>query len=186
VGEIMKIKNIISNVAQVLGLNDVVELVAEGVSVQQLKGNMNYNLLLRCASLVVANVAANFIESVASQTFMTRDGEIKICKFKHSLQSIRRVVHGGREVDYRLQIDRILVPVGRVTVTYVFTPAIESGLEENPFVLSHQALEYGILAEYAFVSGMFNEGKVWNEKFLEMMFGTKHKTGRSKIMPSSF
>lgn len=42
-------------------------------------------------------------------------------------------------------------------------------------------LVYGILSEYAFVAGMFNEWKVWQAKYNEGLF--KAKNGQSRVMP---
>lgn len=67
-----------------------------------------------------------------------------------------------------------------------FVSNIVDGEEENPFDLPPQTLEYGILAEYAFITGMFNEAQVWRIKMGEMLFSAKHKTGESKTMPPSF
>ncbi|MCL2851072.1 MAG: hypothetical protein FWE01_01785 [Firmicutes bacterium] len=184
----MRIKNIISNVAEVLGLSDVVEFVQGGATIAQLRENMNYASLLRCASLVVSNISANHSETIARQSFdMTgTDGVILFDSFKENVQSIKQVTQRGRVVEYGLYHDRLVVPKVLVEITFAFTPSIVTGNEHNPFKLPHQVLEYGILAEYAFISGMFNEGRIWNEKFLEMIFGAKHRTGKAACMPTSF
>ena len=66
-------------------------------------------------------------------------------------------------------------------------PVFTTGDEVNPFKkLGNTALEYGILAEFAFINGMFNEAQVWNEKLEKQLFHRIHKTGRSLKMPRSF
>ncbi len=47
--------------------------------------------------------------------------------------------------------------------------------------LNKATLVYGILAEYAFVAGMFNEWKVWQEKYNTGLFKAQH--GKSRILP---
>ncbi|MBQ7973575.1 MAG: hypothetical protein IJ295_01295 [Clostridia bacterium] len=47
--------------------------------------------------------------------------------------------------------------------------------------LDHATVVYGILSEYAFVAGMFNEWKVWQEKYNAGLFKAQH--GKSRIMP---
>ena len=47
--------------------------------------------------------------------------------------------------------------------------------------LDKATLVYGILAEYAFVAGMFNEWKVWQEKYNAGLF--KAQNGKSRILP---
>lgn len=47
--------------------------------------------------------------------------------------------------------------------------------------LDNATVIYGILSEYAFVAGMFNEWKVWQEKYNAGLF--KAHNGKSRIMP---
>lgn len=47
--------------------------------------------------------------------------------------------------------------------------------------LDHATIIYGILSEYAFVAGMFNEWKVWQEKYNSGLFKAQH--GKSRILP---
>ena len=47
--------------------------------------------------------------------------------------------------------------------------------------LDKSTVVYGILSEYAFVAGMFNEWKVWQEKYNAGLFKAHH--GKSRIMP---
>ena len=46
--------------------------------------------------------------------------------------------------------------------------------------IPNSVLVYGILTEYAFVAGMFNEWKVWHEKYKNGIFGAKN--GKSRII----
>ena len=47
--------------------------------------------------------------------------------------------------------------------------------------LDKATVVYGVLAEYAFVAGMFNEWKVWQEKYNSGLF--KAQNGKSRILP---
>ena len=47
--------------------------------------------------------------------------------------------------------------------------------------LDNATVIYGILSEYAFVAGMFNEWKVWQEKYNAGLFKAQH--GKSRILP---
>ena len=47
--------------------------------------------------------------------------------------------------------------------------------------LDNATVTYGILSEYAFVAGMFNEWKVWQEKYNAGLFKAQH--GKSRILP---
>ena len=62
-------------------------------------------------------------------------------------------------------------------------PVIKTGDELFSFEFSPAVLEFGIMAEYAFINGMFNEAQVWTEKMREILF---NETSRVKVMPPSW
>ena len=49
----------------------------------------------------------------------------------------------------------------------------------DDFPLSSQGLTYGLLAEYAFLNGMFNEARVWTVRFEQLLF--KEVTGAQRV-----
>ena len=180
----MKIKEIIKNVAVVLGLGDVVELINDGGNTKELLGNINYSILVRCASFVVTNIATNYIPLIDKQSFDVVDGKIRLSAFSQPFISARSVKRNGRVVEYKLYTGHLKVPNGRHEVEYSYLPCIKTGEEQNPFEVAPVALEYGILAEYSFISGMFNEANVWSEKFTELLFHARR--GKTVIMPSAY
>ncbi|MBO4823509.1 MAG: hypothetical protein J5580_03010 [Clostridia bacterium] len=54
-------------------------------------------------------------------------------------------------------------------------------IDPADYGLDRATLIYGVLSEYAFVAGMFNEWKVWQEKFNTAVFKAQH--GKSRILP---
>lgn len=182
----MKIKEIIKNAAIILGLSDVVEVIQSGTKTQRLN-NINFRVLLRASNLVVANLAANFTELTQKVEINFTDGRIQLSDFPSPFVRIIRVRELGRDIDFRLFIDHVALTSrqgsGIVEVEYAYLPTVKDGEECNPFPLPAAALEYGILSEYAFISGMFNEAQVWRAKLAELLFATKRKDGRSITMP---
>ena len=56
-----------------------------------------------------------------------------------------------------------------------------SRITPEDYGLDKATLVYGVLSEYAFVAGMFNEWKVWQEKYNSGLFKAQH--GKSRILP---
>ena len=184
----MKIKQIIQNAAEILGLSDVVELMHDGVSTAKLKKNANYRVLVRCANLVVSNLAANYDEMVVSQVISANvQRRIEVTALDHHVVSVKEVLNSqGRPVIFSVSAGYIFVPTaGNHTVIFSSIPRIATGEEFMPFGFSPAVIEYGILSEYSFSIGAFNEGKVWHEKMVSLLFDSKN-TGESVIMPRSF
>jgi len=184
----MKFKQIIKNTAEILGLSDVVELINEDATIEELNNNSNYRLLLRCSALVVANLATHYSELTATQRFnVSVGGRIDFSSFDNPPISIKSARQNGERVRFTTFIDHIIVPrTGQVDVVYTYLPKVTTGDEINPFPIPHATIEYGILAEYAFIQGMMCEAQVWNAKFGEMLFSVKQKNGKSIKMPESF
>lgn len=67
------------------------------------------------------------------------------------------------------------------SVMGLWTVSDSTRISPEQYNLDQATLVYGILAEYAFVAGMFNEWKVWQEKYNAGLF--KAKNEKSRIIP---
>jgi len=158
----MKQKNILEGAAEILGVQET-----------------SYSVLRRCANLVLANIATNHRDCEASQTFNVRDGKIEYKDFNKAFLRVKSVSEGT----YSLFIDFMQVQNGRIKVTYLYIPNFSDDLEEVISIpnLAEETFIYGVITEYALISGMFNEAKVWNERFEAGLFNTSEKNKRLKI-----
>ena len=62
-----------------------------------------------------------------------------------------------------------------------WTMSDSTRISPEDYGLDKATLVYGVLAEYAFVAGMFNEWKVWQEKYNTGLF--KARNAKSRILP---
>ena len=67
------------------------------------------------------------------------------------------------------------------SLTCAWVTSDSARVTPEDYGLDNATVVYGILAEYAFVAGMFNEWKVWQEKYNAGLF--KAQRGKSRIMP---
>jgi len=149
--------------------NEILQTAAEILGLQE----AGYPLLRRCANLVLANIASNYRDCVAKQVFFVTDGKIEYKDFNRTFLRVKNVSAGT----YSLYIDFLQVPNGRVEVEYCFIPKFTDDAEQEIFIpgLSEQIFVYGVITEYALISGMFNEAKIWNEKFEAGLFSTDER-----------
>jgi hypothetical protein len=147
----MKQKDVLQSAAEILGLQET-----------------GYPLLLRCANLVLANIAANYRDCVTKQVFNITNGKIEYKNFEKTFLRVKNVSGGV----YSLYVDYLQVPNGKVEVEYCFVPKFTDDAEQEIFIpnLSEQIFVYGVITEYALISGMFNEAKAWSEKFEAGLF----------------
>jgi hypothetical protein len=136
--------------------------------------------------LVLANIATSYRECTASQTFDVKDGKIEYKDFDKTFLSVKKITVNGAQSDCSLFIDFLGVPNGRVEVTYLFIPEFGSNPDQEIHLpsISEQTFVYGVMTEYAIISGMFNEAKGWNERFEAGLFGAndKNKTASVKAL----
>ena len=152
---------------------DILQSAAEILGLQE----TSYPILRRCANLVLAGLATNHRDCEATQVFNVRDGKIEYKDFSKTFLRVKSMT-----VPYSLFIDFMQVPNGRVEVKYFYVPNFSENLDEVIHIpnLAKETFVYGVITEYALISGMFNEAKVWNEKFTSGLFHTneKHKNLR--------
>lgn len=162
----MKLKNVLDGAAEILGLQET-----------------NFSILRRCANLVLANIATNYRDCEASQIFDVTDGKIEYKAFNKTFLRAKNVRANGADAHYSLFIDFLGVPNGRVEVIYFYVPAYPDDLNYEIFIpnLCEQTFIYGVITEYALISGSVNEALSWNEKFEAGLFGTSEKNKNLKI-----
>jgi hypothetical protein len=168
----MKLKKLIQEAAKIIGID-----------VKQ--GNANWSILFRCANLVVSNIACNYEDCTAAQTFNVKDGEIKFTDFDRTFLKIKSVKSGGYEVPYDFYINSLRVPNGIITVEYAFIPKFTKDSNVIKDVMGRfdeNVLLYGILAEYCFISSLKDEAKYYNDKFESLLFASS-MTGKARVIP---
>ncbi|MDR0462434.1 MAG: hypothetical protein LBG88_03865 [Christensenellaceae bacterium] len=168
----MKLKSLITDAAKMMGI------CASETS-------KNFSILFRCANLAVSCVACNYLECVAIQTFAVTDGKIDFTQFEKKCLKIKSVKVGGREIQYDLFMNRLTVPNGKVTVEYAYVPYFTDAEQEIATVagrVDESVLLYGIMAEYAGISGFESEAKTYGDKFENLLLRST-RTGHVRVLP---
>jgi hypothetical protein len=169
----MILGEIIKEAANIVGLNNVV------------RDNKNFNILFRCANLVLSNIALNYHDCIAEQKFNVTEHLIEFCQFEKPCFKIKSVKIDGKEIEYGLYMNMITVPNGFVVVEYAYIPRFEGWDDDTVNCLGKfddSILLYGIIAEYASISGLSHEYKVYSEKF-EKLLSKSARTGHARVMP---
>ena len=168
----MKLKDIITDAANLYGIDAP-------------EGSTNWTMLFRCANIAVTNVACNYRDCIAEQTFDVSDSIIEYTEFNKTFLKVKSVKSGGREVNYDIYMNFLSVPNGRITVKYAFVPKFTSGDDDIEGIiggiLTESALLYGILAEYASICGVIEDANLYEEKFQSLLFGTK-MNGKARVI----
>ena len=168
----MTIKKLITDAMMMLGI-DVGDKV-------------NRKILLRCANLALWDVSSNFREFVDVQTFDVVNKRIEYSQFKRQIVRPIRVIDAtASEVKFEVYVGCIGVPDGRMTVTYAYLPQFTNMSDKIALVdgaINAVALFYGMLSNYASISGLTNEAAEYNAKF-EKQVAQGVRCGRMRVLP---
>ncbi|MCL2621842.1 MAG: hypothetical protein FWD32_02305 [Firmicutes bacterium] len=134
----------------------------------------NISLLKRCLNIVISDIATNYYDCRDVKTFNVTNNQIEYSQFERRIFRVVKIYVNGVICDYSLFAGFIRVPNGVVAVEYTYIPEIDQALNTVYLpAINQEGVIYGVMAEYAIVSGMFNEAKVWNERFNSFLFSAK-------------
>lgn len=161
----MTVKQILLAAATELNILDEVEGYLSGTSTD---GESQAKALLRCFNLVENEVALDYLPLLAEDEIETGTGVIYYATL---LREAARVVgvwdEWGNAVPFTLFPDYLKTQPNKVRVRYTYLPKEKSFKDRSDFTLqaSVRLFAYGVAAEYALASGLFEEAAVWEKKY---------------------
>lgn len=178
----MKVKDVILLAAEEIGIG---EKVKGYLSTASTEGERETKELLRCFHLVENEVALDYLPLLAEDTILTTTGDI--CFSELSCVPVRvfsvREERGERAA-YDLFPDKIKTGKSAVyTVTYSYMPKKKELDDEAEYkqAVSERLLSFGVAAEYCTANGLYEEAKVWNEKYKDAIKAA-YRQKRCRVM----
>ncbi|MDR3021334.1 MAG: hypothetical protein LBU60_01465 [Clostridiales bacterium] len=179
------IKDVVYTAAMFAQLDDVVLLIENdetlhtiGDKVQSDDSEVNQaaldtlNLLIKCANLSIAEIAADYIPLTRRDILTASDGFILYSSFSQVIINVVRVVLKGQNVKFRLRPDRLEVPNGRYEIEYNYLPKrkkYESCIDYKSAIVTARIIAYGVLTEYCIISGMQDEAVLWDGRYRDSL-----------------
>lgn len=147
-------------------------------------------LLVKCANLVIKEIATDYLPLVESEDVEVADGRISYEKLLHrvlEILSVRNLADGIASNFRMTPTECVLLnaDVKRATVKYSYLPVdieIDEQCPVSPLV-SAKTLALGICAEYSLIEGMYEQSVTYSNKFKEDMRTAVRKKGEIKIKP---
>lgn len=163
----MTVKEIILAAACELGIGEKVEAYLAGKSTDA-ETETIAKALLRCFNLVENEVALDYLPLLAEEELETETG---IVHYTSLSREAARVVgvwdEWGNSAPFTLFPDYLKTQPQKVLVRYTYLPKEKTFESESDFTLgaSVRLFAYGVAAEYALASGLFEEAAVWEKKY---------------------
>jgi len=153
---------------------------------QQEKAEADKKLLLRCANLVVGEVAAEYLPLKAAEVLTSSDGNIDYSAFSKRPIEIYSAKKNGLKCRYKMYPAKLITEAGEVEVCYSYVPESVGIDEELDFAegkITPRILAYGTAAEYCLVNCLHEEAWVWDKRYKDSLFGAL-RAGRAVHIPA--
>lgn len=128
------------------------------------------NLLVDCVNLTNSNIATNYVRLYGSVEVNNVGGEILYSKITN--KTIYEIIcvknSNGVKVGFSLTGSGIKTENGKVVVTYTYFPdnvQYEDAINEYQLKINERNFVYGVISEYLYVKGVFDEAQIWEDKF---------------------
>jgi len=145
--------------------NDLVKSVLES--------NYDLRLIVRCANLVLKEVACDYIPLLHKQTITTQDGKIPYTAFEKMLLEVKSIKDkNGNDVRFFSLPNHIEIQEGCFEVSYSFIPDDKKFFDEVDFSgtkVSDRVFAYGTVAEYCLICGMYDEALLWERRYKDAL-----------------
>lgn len=127
-------------------------------------------LLLTCFNIVENELALDYFPLVAEDTVETDGGVVDFSALQNDAVRITKVTdEWGNSAAFQLFSSYLKTQPGKVCVTYTYTPKKKTTDEKSDFytAVSVRLISYGMAAEYAMATGLFEDAAVWDKKYKE-------------------
>lgn len=163
----MLVKNIIKKVLNLTHNYELAEALDGELTTTQ---ENEKKLMVDCVNLTNCNIATNYVKLYAVKKVRNSSGTITYSsvtsKTIFDIVSVKTVT--GTSIDFDLNTGGIVTKVGDVVIKYTYFPddlLYDDAIDNYPTKINERIFVYGVMAEYLYVKGVFDEAQMWEEKF---------------------
>lgn len=165
----MKILDILNQTTNLLSLTDEAEILktATKENETEILKNAEINKLLSFINLTLHELCVNYIPVLNTVEVVVENKSYELNKLTNFLR-LHNIKKDGKIVNFKIFNKCInLLEDGNYTINYYTYPEINSLFEELSFLsnLSPDVLVYGLASFYCLSKGLFDEFKIYNDKY---------------------
>lgn len=139
-----------------------------------IKERLDLQQLIRCANLIVKEVACDFIPLTFRQIIKTESGTIPYTKFEKPLLSIKSIKDlNGETVTAYTMPNYLAIEEGTFAVTYNYIPSDKEFFEDIDFKgdkASDRIFAYGTASEYCLINGDYDNALYWERRYKDALY----------------
>ena len=136
------------------------------------KTTAKIKLLVRCANIVLKEIASDYLPLTESKVCLVRDGEVEYTALDHRVREILGVKSKGNEVEWEALPSKLKTDAdGEIEIKYSYLP-LDIDLDDDCDVnvrVSPVCLALGTCAEYCLIDGAYEQAVTFNDKFMDSL-----------------
>ncbi|MGN0797505.1 MAG: hypothetical protein ACI4M5_04785 [Christensenellales bacterium] len=134
------------------------------------KTTAKIKLLVRCANIVIKEIASDYLPLTATKTCNVQDGVVEYSLLDYRVKEVLSVKSNDVETQWKAMPSKLKVDCdGKVDITYSYLPA-DVDLDDECDVdvrVSPVCLAMGTCTEYCMIDGNYELAVMMNDKFMD-------------------
>jgi len=168
----MKAVDVVLQVAQMLGKEDLSEFLRSGVSADLSQAKKDRQTIIDCLNNVIYELATTTCKLKCEEIFEPLNSKIFYKDFSKKILSVSSVLDlHGSVVSYRSFPTHIaLYNDKKVKIVYNYLPnkaSLTQNVEVGSPLVTETIISYGTIAEYYLVNALYEESVIWRQKYEE-------------------
>lgn len=162
----MTVKECVELAAVQLGIADEIQAHFDGKGTAE--GAKKAALLVTCFNIVENELALDYFPLLAEDVLTTDGGVVAFSALQNAAVRVTKVTdEWGNSTAFQLFPNYLKTQPGKVCVRYTYTPEKKTADDASDFCTSVSArlIAYGMAAEYAMSTGLFEDAAVWDKKY---------------------
>jgi len=184
----MTVLEVLENASLYLNLKEEFESIfKDDKSVQISEETQNqFDKLVNCLNIVVNDIAGQYVKLLTSEQVEFIDNSFDIFNLTKNVNKIFYVKDkDGYKLNFKIVDNKIICDKsGNFVIEYSFYPQKFTKNDDLSVFcgkISLKTLALGVACEYCFISGFFDDAKVWEERFINCINSNLRKVGHSHM-----
>lgn len=181
----MTVREILSLASQFLNKEDdfKADILASGTTIN----SDNFKELFNALNIVYSEIATDYFPLMIEEEIDIQNNKIYFDDLTKNVKDIYSITSIDKSISYRFKTFENYLNVfaaGRVTITYSYIPkqlVIADDIPTFSGKISARTMAIGVVAEYLYISRVFDEAEVWHKRFVESINANLSKKGVIKM-----
>ena len=180
----MLVKEVVFQVLNILQNNELSTALKDEVELTETQ-NEELDILLMCVNMVQNIIATDYIKLKETVSLHNTTGKVMFSNItdKNILDIVKIFDAYGNNLKFKMDYDGVVTKKGKINICFAFIPKT-MGLEDELYFKTHmteRVFAYGVLGEYFFVKGNFDDASIWDVRFKQALLNIRRNLREIKI-----